>query len=556
MEENHPLEIKTPPQTSISPNFEEEKMTSNQIKAKGKQLVSEHKWSDAFLIYTKLLSSPNASEEDLAIGLSNRSHVLYMMEKYEEAKNDGIRCCKLRPKWAKGYMRTGYAFLGLNDITKAVTYFKGGMGKEGDDGFMKKKLNELFLDINAPNKILKNNYYFTELKEFKENYFSNPEKSDEIYEKLAEKRGKVNNNNELEKVLEEINQIITKTWNFKNTAEMFEKDKKFYLANCCYKTEFDLSDGKKKKEMMDLIKRNCEKEEQVFPAKRINKLALSRNPNFKHSIDLKIVVDIFHTYLIENFYNGDQVSFYNYFLQDVKSGENDWFLSRNLKEKSTPETFYINAESKKKSIDFYWKFFTMNTASFFNGGLANLIDDLIRQSIYPFFQYKNAKTKQTEQVNVFYSTTMDAIVMKSFKNPTVYYAEKDAYFKMLKGKRLEKPFLNADSGHPLICLITDKVVYEKRLYLLIDLTAAQYDLFEYNEKGYPYYEKTMLAGDCNVEGNFYVGNCAQTIETHVEPMVKEDKKFQYFPLKVWTNAITETCRDVKKVLGIAKPEDD
>ena len=125
---------------------------------------------------------------------------------------------------------------------------------------------------------------------------------------------------------------------------------------------------------------------------------------------------------------------------------------------------------------------------------------------------------------------------------------------MIRGKTLGKPFLLADCAHNLACLITDKFVFKKRLYLLVDFTATQFDLYEYNKSGYPYYEKTMLAGDHKVEKHFLVGSCAEKIETHVEPMVREDKKFDYFPLKVWATVITDMSKEVKKILGIYKED--
>lgn len=535
---------------------EEENLSNSQLKELGKKLISEKKWVDAFRVYTNFLQREGVEIEDLSIGLSNRSYILYMIEKYEEAKNDGIRCIKLKPKWVKGYLRAGNAFLAMTEISKAMAYYKGGIGKDGDDGYMKTKLNELYLEINAPNKIQTSNYYYSELKEFKQNYFANPEKAEDIHEKLLNNRGKVNNNMELEKVLEEINQLIGKTWNYKNTAEILEGEKKFFLANCCYKLEIDLTDGKNKNEMMDLIKRNYEKEEKVFPKKMINKIALTREfiPNQSFTIDLKTLTEIYQPILMESYYTEKEgVYFPHYYLENIKDAELSWTLIKDITQKSTPETFYKSG-GKKKSFDYYWKFFTMNTASFFNGCFANIIDDLTRQKIFPSFLYQNPETRQSEQVNVVYSTIIQAIVVKNFRNPVLYFKEIDGYFKMLKGKTLGKAFLNADSGHSLVCLITDRLVYKKRLFLLIDFTGAQYDLFEYNKKDYPYYEKTMLAGDYKVEKNFYIGSCADSIETHVEPLIKEDKSNQYFPLKAWTNIVIETCGEVKKILNFSKKD--
>jgi len=532
---------------------EEKDLKPAELKDLGKKLCAEKKWLDAYRVYTTLLYIKEASDEDKSIGLSNRSLVLYSMERYEDAKNDGLRCVKLRPKWAKGYLRAGNAFLALTEISKAVAYFKGGVGKEGDDGSMKTKVNELYLDMNAPNLVPKNNYYYQELQDFKKNYFSNSEKADEIYDKLMEKRSDVYNTTELDKVLDEINQIILRTWNFLNTADMFVKEEKFFLANCCCKLEMDLKDRNNKKEMMDKMKRNNEKEEKVHAHRLINTLALNVDTNREYSIDLREVVNFFHTNVINNYYDKNPV-FYNYFLTEVRNAEANWFLDRNLDLKNTPETFY-KGPNPKKGIDYYWKFYTMNAGSFFNGALANIIDDLTRTGIQPYFMYQNPETKQNEQVNVIMAGIMDAVVVKKFINPTIYYKEKDGYFKMIKGKTMGKAFLSADCAQSLICLITDKMVYQKRLYLLVDLTATQYDIFEYNAKGFPYYEKTMLAGDYKVDKNYYVGGCAHKIETYVEPLVKEDKKFQYFPLKTWTDVLTSTHIDVKAKVkcGYGKP---
>ena len=524
-----------------------------ELKDQGRKLVAQGKWQEAHDLYTKILNTKSASEQDITIALSNRSYTLYMLGKYEDAKMDGMRCCKIRPAWVKGYMRVGNAALALTDITTAVKFFKGGMGKEGDDGFMKKKVNELFIEVHAPNRILKTNYYYPELVEFKQCFFSDSDKANSIYEKLLTNRGKVANNEELEKVVEEMNQITYRTWNFRNLAETFEKEKRFYLSNLCYKVEIDFSDGKNKKEIIEHMKKNNEKEEIAYPEKQINNLALREIPVFEHAIDLKVIVDILQRNILENYYDG--VLFPYYYLDEVNKGEMEWVLSKSYAEKNTSETFYKT--DKKKSVDYYWKFFSMNAGSFFNGALANIIDELNRNDVYPYFKYTNPETKGFETVNVLASTIMDGVVVKRFKNPTVYYPEKQGWYKMIKGKKLGKPFLAMDSAVPLVCLITDRIVYKKRLYLVVDLAAPQYDIFEYNDNGLPYYEKTMLAGDYKVEGNYYVGSCAQSIETHVEPIMREDKSFMYFPLKAWTTVLTDTLKEVKEKLGIyAKAKDN
>lgn len=547
-----------PDEFETNPKFttEEKSLSTKQLRERGKQLVSEKKWFEAFRVYTSLLTRKDASDEDLAAGLSNRSYTLYNMNNFEKAKNDGIRCVKLNPKWVKGYMRAGQAFLALNDIDKAIAYFKGGVGKEGDDGYMKKKLNEIYLDQNSPNRVLKTNYYYAELKDFKENYFSDPEKSDDIYDKLYEKKGKVYNYNELDKVLEEINQMVTQTWNFINHAELFEKENKFFIANCCYINESRIRKGENKDKMMEKIYKNFEKEEKACPNNLINNLASSRPLDYKHSIDLKTIIEIYQKYIFENYYNDKSGEIFNhYFLDDVNESEDLWSLSLNIDERSTRETFCKKKLDPKKNLDYYWKFFLMNSSSFINGAIANIIDNLCLQNIYPYFHYNNPETKQNEKVNVIYCALMDSVVVRDYKNPTLYYKNIEGYFKMLRCKTLGKPYLIADCAHSMVCLITDKIVFKKRLYLLIDLTGPQFDIFNLNENGFPYYEKMMFEGEHEVDKDFLVSSCAQKIEYHVEPMVKEDKKFEYFPLKIWATSITEIGSEIRKMLGIKKKED-
>ena len=350
---------------------EEKNLSPSQLKDLGKKLCAEKKWLDAYRVYTTLLYIQDAPEEDKSIGLSNRSFICYNMGRFEDAKNDGLRCIKFRPNWAKGYMRAGNAFLALNDISKAVAAFKQGTGKEGDDGYMKNKLNELFLEMNAPNLVLKNNYYYSELMEFKKNYFSNPEKADQIYDMLQAKRPDVYNFIELDKVLEEINQIISKTWNYLHTADMFLKDQKFFFANCCYKLEANVKNGENEKAMMEKIKRNNEEEEKAFPDLHINKLAESVSPKYEASIALEEVVNIFHRYLIDSYYDKSP-EFYCYFLDEVKNSEAQWTIDRVLEQKNTPQTFYREKDQPpKKGINYYWKFYMTNAGSFFVSLIAD-----------------------------------------------------------------------------------------------------------------------------------------------------------------------------------------
>ena len=162
--------------------------TFSSLNEEAKSLVSKQDWSNAFLAYTKLITMEGISPSEKAISYSNRSHVLMKMSKYENAKNDALQAINANPKWFKGYMRAGDAFIALNDIENALKSYKEGFGKDGDNGALEKVYTDLFFKHKCPTRMSPNHRYYDKLQQFKDNFFSNYSESISIYNDLTKKR--------------------------------------------------------------------------------------------------------------------------------------------------------------------------------------------------------------------------------------------------------------------------------------------------------------------------------------------------------------------------------
>ena len=58
---------------------------------------------------------------------SNRSACYAATDKFEEALSDGNKCVELKPDWAKGYGRVGYALFKLNQLEEAKAAYEKGI---------------------------------------------------------------------------------------------------------------------------------------------------------------------------------------------------------------------------------------------------------------------------------------------------------------------------------------------------------------------------------------------------------------------------------------------
>ena len=62
---------------------------------------------------------------------SNRAAALTSLKRFGEAVRDAKQVVKLKPRWAKGYVRLGAAHFGLEEYAEVGGRLGGGGGREG-----------------------------------------------------------------------------------------------------------------------------------------------------------------------------------------------------------------------------------------------------------------------------------------------------------------------------------------------------------------------------------------------------------------------------------------
>lgn len=80
--------------------------------------------------------------------LSNRSAAYGAMEQYKEAHIDAKQCVRLRPNWAKGYARLGFALVHLFRLEEAQQAYQNGL-KQEPDAAVEKTLNSGLEDVSV-----------------------------------------------------------------------------------------------------------------------------------------------------------------------------------------------------------------------------------------------------------------------------------------------------------------------------------------------------------------------------------------------------------------------
>eukprot|EP00045_Choanoeca_perplexa_P014968 m.180239 g.180239 ORF g.180239 m.180239 type:complete len:696 (+) comp16853_c0_seq7:896-2983(+) len=80
-----------------------------ELKVQGNRLVSESKFEEALAAYSQALNLCHGDEKLESTLLSNRSHCLCQLERYEEALEDARHSSRLRPLWYKPYTRCAQA---------------------------------------------------------------------------------------------------------------------------------------------------------------------------------------------------------------------------------------------------------------------------------------------------------------------------------------------------------------------------------------------------------------------------------------------------------------
>ena len=92
-------------------------------KKKGNGHYAKKEWAEAIEEYTKAI---NLYDKDHSF-YSNRSACYAASDKFDEALADGQKCVELKPEWAKGYGRVGYALFKLDKVKEAKEMYEKGM---------------------------------------------------------------------------------------------------------------------------------------------------------------------------------------------------------------------------------------------------------------------------------------------------------------------------------------------------------------------------------------------------------------------------------------------
>jgi len=74
---------------------------------------------------------------------SNRSAAYGSQQMFAEALTDAQKCTKLRPEWAKGYARLGYAYYHLGKLQDSKKAYLDGLKQEPTNEGMKDGLKEV-----------------------------------------------------------------------------------------------------------------------------------------------------------------------------------------------------------------------------------------------------------------------------------------------------------------------------------------------------------------------------------------------------------------------------
>jgi len=109
-------------------------------KDKGNEAFKANNFKKAIKHYTDAIGVDPSDH----IFYSNRSACYASLGQYREALEDGEKCVKLAPDWAKGYTRKGLAEFGLGKYEDAAETYKAGMKLSPDDPTFKEGMRNAF----------------------------------------------------------------------------------------------------------------------------------------------------------------------------------------------------------------------------------------------------------------------------------------------------------------------------------------------------------------------------------------------------------------------------
>ena len=93
------------------------------LKKKGNGFFASKDYEKAIEEYTKAIKLYDKDHSYY----SNRSACYAAIDKFDEALADGNKCVELKPDWAKGYGRVGYALFKLNKLEQAKQAYENGI---------------------------------------------------------------------------------------------------------------------------------------------------------------------------------------------------------------------------------------------------------------------------------------------------------------------------------------------------------------------------------------------------------------------------------------------
>ena len=109
-----------------------------EAKNEGNSALNEGRLEDAIACYTKAIGL----EPENHVFYSNRSAANTRAKKFDAAVSDAERCIALKPDWARGYSRHGYALLALKRFDEAAAAYQKGLDIDSGDQSMRDGLKK------------------------------------------------------------------------------------------------------------------------------------------------------------------------------------------------------------------------------------------------------------------------------------------------------------------------------------------------------------------------------------------------------------------------------
>jgi len=109
------------------------------FKEKGNRAFGEKRFDEAINMYSEAIKIDNRNH----VYFSNRSAAYMGKNMYGQALEDAETCCKLNPKWGKGYFRRAVALLALSRAADAEAVLKEGIRADPSNADLRSKLDEV-----------------------------------------------------------------------------------------------------------------------------------------------------------------------------------------------------------------------------------------------------------------------------------------------------------------------------------------------------------------------------------------------------------------------------